>query len=66
MFRFVKFGERVFFDESRKSDGRGAYFCGSRDCAKKLVKSRALDRAFKQKNDASIYEEIILRFCNDD
>ncbi len=65
MVRFVKCGDKVFIDESKKSDGRGAYFCGSGDCAKKLVKSRGLDRAFKQRNDDAVYEEIKSRFLSD-
>lgn len=46
-------------DVRKKSDGRGAYFCGSEECRKKLIKSRALDRAFKEKVGQEVYEMLL-------
>lgn len=55
LIRIVRLDNQFFIDKTHKSDGRGAYFCGSAQCKTKLLKSRALDRAFKQKVDDSVY-----------
>jgi len=48
----------VFIDESGKANGRGAYFCGCPTCRAKLVKSKALDRAFGITVAAEVYSEL--------
>ena len=37
----------IFVDKTFKAQGRGAYICKNDTCREKLVKTRALDRAFK-------------------
>jgi len=48
---------RVFIDETGKAQGRGAYICSSPGCAAKLVKSKALSRAFKHEVGKGAYAE---------
>lgn len=48
----------IFIDKSGKANGRGAYVCGGADCTKKLIKSKALDRAFKVAVPEEIYSAI--------
>lgn len=59
LIRIVRNGGEITVDKTGKSDGRGAYFCGSDDCKKKLVKTRALNRSFKCEVDNSVYESIL-------
>ena len=46
---------KVFLDESKKANGRGAYICGEESCMKKLAKSKALDRALKTPISSEVY-----------
>lgn len=45
-------------DKKQKLDGRGCYLCGSEECMKKLIKSRSLNRTFKQDIPVEVYENI--------
>ena len=47
-------------DENAKAPGRGAYLCGTLDCARKAWKKRAFERALKLKTplDAVLKEQI--------
>lgn len=44
---------------SKKLDGRGAYVCKTNECYDKLLKTRALNRVFKQNFNEEKYQEII-------
>ena len=44
---------------TRVVNGRGAYFCGSDECKKKLVKSAGLNKSFKAKVPEEIYGELL-------
>ena len=44
----------ISLDFRGKAQGRGAYVCPNRDCLKKAIKSKAIERAF----EASVPEEI--------
>ena len=44
---------------SKKLDGRGAYVCKTKECQEKLLKTRALNRAFKQNFSEEKYQQII-------
>ena len=48
----------LFVDESGKANGRGAYFCGRKECFAKMVKSKALDRALKESVPDDVYSAI--------
>jgi predicted RNA-binding protein YlxR (DUF448 family) len=50
----------VTLDKAGNADGRGAYVCRDGDCVKKLAKSRALNRAFKQNVPNEVYDGILL------
>ena len=45
-------------DFSGKADGRGAYVCNNLDCVKKCIKTKALNRAFKENISLEVYESI--------
>ena len=46
----------VSLDYKGKSPGRGAYVCPNKECLKKAVKSRALERALETQIPEDIYE----------
>lgn len=49
---------KIFVDTTFKAEGRGAYVCGAPECLEKLIKTRALNRAFKCEIPQTIYEQI--------
>ncbi len=57
LIRVVKTPEgEITIDNSGKMNGRGAYICPNADCLQKAVKSKGLERAFKQQ----ITQEVLL------
>lgn len=48
----------VSLDLTGKKPGRGAYVCNSLDCLKKARKSRGFERAFSQRIDDEIYDQM--------
>lgn len=59
--RIVKNKEgRIFIDKTFKANGRGAYICDNSECLDKFLKTKALDRAFKDKINKEVYDDIIL------
>ena len=52
--------EEISLDTVGKKPGRGAYICNDTTCFNKVIKSKALSRAFK----AQIPEDIILELQN--
>lgn len=48
----------VTLDFSGKAPGRGAYVCKNEKCAAENLKRRRLDKPFKSKVSAEIYEQI--------
>ena len=49
----------VSVDITGKAQGRGAYVCNNKDCREKLVKSRALSRAFHCEVSAEIINNVM-------
>ena len=45
-------------DATGKKNGRGAYICPSRECLKKAIKTKGLERSFKMSIPAEIYEQL--------
>ena len=45
-------------DAAGKKNGRGAYICRSVDCFKSAVKSRGLERSFKQEIPQEVYDRL--------
>lgn len=59
MIRVARVNGGYVVDAEGKKDGRGAYFCGKEECARKLFKTRALNRSFKESVPEKIYDELI-------
>ena len=56
MIRIVRTEENEFaLDVTGKKNGRGAYICCSRECLMKAVKSKGLERSFKQSIPKEVY-----------
>lgn len=59
MIRVVKTPEEEFIlDATGKKNGRGAYLCASQECLAKAVRSKGLERSFKQSIPQEVYEEL--------
>lgn len=59
LLRIVKSKDGVIeVDLTGKKNGRGAYICKSEECLNKLVKTKKLEKAFKQEISDDIYESI--------
>ncbi|MBQ7452942.1 MAG: YlxR family protein [Clostridia bacterium] len=58
LIRIVKNPDGVSVDRTGKASGRGAYICNSVECLNKCVKSRALNRAFKENVPNEVYEKL--------
>lgn len=50
--------EEYILDVTGKKNGRGAYICNSRACFEKAVKSKGLERSFKQAIPKEVYERL--------
>lgn len=54
--RIIKTNEDEFIlDATGKKNGRGAYVCPDSECIKKVIKTKALDRAFKMSVSGDVY-----------
>lgn len=49
---------KFVLDITGKKNGRGAYICNSKECFDKAVKSKGLERSFKQAIPAEVYERL--------
>ena len=59
LIRIVRTEEEEFvLDGTGKKNGSGAYICGSQECLKKAVKSKGLERSFKQTIPKEVYETL--------
>lgn len=45
-------------DADGKKNGRGAYICRSADCFRKAVKSKGLERSFRQQIPEEVYDRL--------
>lgn len=67
MIRIVKSPEGDFsIDSTGKKSGRGAYICASIDCLEAAIKGHRLEKSFKCKIDASIYDALKAELLNAD
>lgn len=63
--RIVKLATgEIFIDTTGKAQGRGAYLCKSEKCAADNLKRRRLDKPFKSKVPADLYNEICAAIKN--
>lgn len=53
----TKEGEYML-DATLKANGRGAYICNNPECFAKMIKTKALNRAFKVNIPDEVYEKI--------
>ena len=53
----TEIGEFVV-DAAGKKNGRGAYLCRSVECFRKAVKSKGLERSFKQEIPQDVYDSL--------
>ncbi|EOS79717.1 hypothetical protein C817_02489 [Dorea sp. 5-2] len=59
MIRVIRTKEGEFLlDATGKKNGRGAYICPSKECLRKAVKSKGLERSFKQAIPEEVYEAL--------
>ena len=48
----------ILVDADGKKNGRGAYICRSVECFRKAVKSKGLERSFKQQIPEEVYDRL--------
>lgn len=48
----------IFFDETGKKNGRGAYICFDEKCLEKAFKTKALNKTFKMEISDEIYTQL--------
>ena len=59
MIRVIRTSEQEFvLDASGKKNGRGAYICPNRECLSQAIKSKGLERSFKQAIPKEVYESL--------
>ena len=59
MIRVLKTPEEEFvLDASGKKNGRVAYLCPSGECLERAIKSKGLERSFKQAIPSEVYDEL--------
>lgn len=51
----------VSLDTKGKASGRGAYLCPNAECLKRVIKSKALSRAFDTEIPMEIYDSLTLQ-----
>ena len=63
MMRVLKTAENEFvLDATGKKNGRGAYLCFSKECLEKAIKSKGLERSFKQAIPKDVYDKLEKEF----
>ena len=59
MMRVIRTSDNEFLlDATGKKNGRGAYLCIAKDCLEKAIKSKGLERSFKQAIPREVYESL--------
>lgn len=59
MIRVIRTSEQEFvLDATGKKNGRGAYICLNRECLSQAIKSKGLERSFKQAIPKEVYESL--------
>ena len=60
MIRVVRTPEGdITLDFKGKMNGRGAYVCKCKECLEKAIKSKGLERAFKEAIPTSVYDSLL-------
>lgn len=50
--------DEIVIDATGRKNGRGAYICPSKECFKKAVKSKGLERSLKMAIPKEVYEAL--------
>ena len=59
MIRVIRTSEQEFvLDATGKKNGRGAYIWPNRECLSQAIKSKGLERSFKQAIPKEVYESL--------
>lgn len=53
---------KIFYDETSKKEGRGAYLCKRPDCFKMAQSKKSINRALKSNIPQDIYDELSGKF----
>lgn len=56
--------ETIEIDFTGKKNGRGAYICPNPECLKKAVKAKRLEKAFQQKIDPEVLNQLSERLVS--
>ncbi|MDA8211739.1 MAG: YlxR family protein [Clostridia bacterium] len=56
--------ETIELDPTGKKNGRGAYICPNPECLKKAVKAKRLEKAFQQKIDPEVLNQLSERLVS--
>lgn len=56
--------ETIEIDFTGKKNGRGAYLCPNPECLKKAVKAKRLEKAFQQKIDPEVLNQLSERLVS--
>ncbi len=63
LIRIVKTSEgKIFLDKTGKINGRGAYFCDSKECLEKAIKAGRIAKEFEIQIKDEEYERIIKEY----
>ena len=63
MLRVLKTTEdQVILDATGRKNGRGAYLCFNKECLKKAIKNKGLERSLKMEIHQTIYEHLEKEF----
>ncbi|MBE5851630.1 MAG: YlxR family protein [Lachnospiraceae bacterium] len=63
MLRVLKRAEGdIVLDATGKMNGRGAYLCFSKECLKRAIKTKGLERSFQMKIPSEIYDSLNREF----
>lgn len=54
--------EEIVLDTTGKKNGRGAYLCFSKECLKKAVKNKGLERSLKMNIPKEVYDTLQKEF----
>ena len=58
LIRLVAQGDSVSIDKEKDLPGRGAYLCNNISCMEKMIKTKALDRAYRRHFSEDVYLEL--------
>lgn len=55
-------GGEILLDVTGRKNGRGAYLCISKECLKKAIKHKGLERSFKMNIPCGVYDSLEKEF----